>query len=120
MTLSPRSGKISAGALMIGMTAAAPCAAIVDRVEGKKFVSVSNHFSGSLPKEVQPKFILCGNNDVCHAIFKEYLPRALENSIFKSASRAEVVVHSLRSVQKGLDNLKQVFLLRSLWFTSRM
>ncbi|KAE8393849.1 hypothetical protein ETB97_003198 [Aspergillus alliaceus] len=99
-------GKTSTGALAIGPTAADPCGRIVSRINGKKFVSLANHFSGVLPDGVESKFIFSIDSDIGPRVFEEYLPSALQADTFKPAPRAEVVGHGLESVQKGLDKLK--------------
>jgi NADPH:quinone reductase-like Zn-dependent oxidoreductase len=102
-------GKISAGALAIGDGAAGPCAEIVSRVEGKKFVSLASPTQGKLAGGVASKFIFGGDlkdNEVGPAIFEAFLPRALEAGTFHAKPSANVVGHGLEAIQKGLGDLK--------------
>jgi NADPH:quinone reductase-like Zn-dependent oxidoreductase len=102
-------GKISAGALAIGDGAAGPCAKIVSRVEGKKFVSLASPAQGKLAGGVASKFIFGGDlkdNKVGPAIYEGFLPKALEARTFQAKPSAEVVGHGLEAIQKGLDDLK--------------
>ncbi|KAJ0420206.1 chaperonin 10-like protein [Aspergillus carlsbadensis] len=102
-------GKTSAGALAIGDGAANPCAEIVSRVQGKKFVSLASPPHGELPSGVASKFIFGGDlkdNEVGPAIFEAFLPKALAAGSFQCKPSAEVVGHGLKAIQKGLDDLK--------------
>ncbi|KAL2871249.1 zinc-binding alcohol dehydrogenase family protein [Aspergillus lucknowensis] len=102
-------GKTSAGALAIGDNSAVPCAEIVSRVDGKKFVSLANPPSGSLPAGIASKFIFGGDlkdNEVGPAVFEAFLPKALAAGTFQAKPSAEVVGRGLESVQQGLDDLK--------------
>ncbi|KAL3429578.1 chaperonin 10-like protein [Aspergillus tetrazonus] len=108
--ISAFTGKVSAGALAIGDTSAAPSAEIVSRVNGKKFVSLANPPSGQLPDGIGSKFIFGGDlkdNEVGPAIFEAFLPKALAAGTFKPAPSAEVVGEGLEAVQKGLDDLQK-------------
>jgi NADPH:quinone reductase-like Zn-dependent oxidoreductase len=102
-------GKESAGAMAIGDGAAGPCAEIVSRVEGKKFVSLASPIQGELAGGVASKFIFGGDlkdNEVGPAIFEAFLPKALVSGTFHAKPFAEVVGHGLEAIQKGLDDLK--------------
>ncbi|KAL3442729.1 chaperonin 10-like protein [Aspergillus insuetus] len=103
------SGKLSAGALAIGDGAAGPCAEILSRVEGKKFVSLASPPQGELAAGVESKFIFGGDlkdNQVGPAIFESFLLKALAAGTFLTRPSAEVVGHGLEAIQKGLDELK--------------
>ncbi|CEL11134.1 hypothetical protein ASPCAL14240 [Aspergillus calidoustus] len=103
------SGKVSAGALAIGDGAAGPCAEIISRVEGKKFVSLASPAKSQLAGGVSSKFIFGGDlkdNEVGPAIFEAFLPKALEAGTFQAKPSGEVVGHGLEAIQKGLDDLK--------------
>ncbi|KAL4862494.1 hypothetical protein BDV12DRAFT_178738 [Aspergillus spectabilis] len=104
------SGKKSAGALAIGNSAALPVGEIISRVDGKKFVSLANPPTVSLPDGIESKFIFGGDlkdNEVGPAIFEAFLPKALAAGTFQSKPSAEVVGKGLEAVQAGLDELKK-------------
>ncbi len=103
-------GKNSAGALAIGDGAADPCAEVVDKSKGKKFVALANPPSKELPSGVGSKFIFGSDlkdNEVGPAIWVDFLPKALADGSLIAAPEPEVVGKGLESIQGGLDTLKK-------------
>ena len=102
--------KTSAGALAIGNGVADPCAEVLDKSNGKKFVALTNPPSNELPSGVGSKFIFGSDlkdNEVGPAIYEDFLPKALEDGSFVAAPDAKVVGKGLESIQGGLDLLKK-------------
>ena len=103
-------GKTSAGALAIGNGSADPCAEVVSKSSGKKFVALANPPPKELPGGVGFKFIFGSDlkdNEVGPAIFVDFLPKALGGGSFIAAPDAQVVGKGLESIQSGLDMLKK-------------
>lgn len=104
-------GKTSAGALAIGPTAAAPCLAVVARTEGAKFVALANPPPNDLvvPDGVGAKFYFASDikdTEVSHAVYGDFLPRALAAGTYICAPEPEVVEKGLESIQSALDILR--------------
>ncbi|KAL4926666.1 zinc-binding alcohol dehydrogenase family protein [Aspergillus undulatus] len=103
-------GKTSAGALAIGDGSAGPCAEIISRVNGKKFVSLASPPTAPLPDGISSKFIFGGDlkdNEVGPAIFETFLPKALMAGTFQPKPDAETIGKGLDIIQDGLEKLSK-------------
>ncbi|OBT66456.1 hypothetical protein VE03_03697 [Pseudogymnoascus sp. 23342-1-I1] len=103
-------GKKSAGAVAIGGVdpavnngIAKACLDVVDGSEGRKFVAMAVHFDPKqLPEGVGAKFIFGSDlkdNEVGPAVFEHFLPKALEEGVFRCAPEPLVGGQGLESIQ---------------------
>lgn len=124
--------KTSAGALSIGDGAAEACMAILDKVQGNKFVSMATypllqqepvnlvflrtayHFISwiisfkikGLVKGIKSNFIFgssIAHNEVGKALFADFLPEALEVGSFVATPEATVFGKGLESIQAACE-----------------
>ena len=105
-------GKKSAGALAIGTAdpavnvgVAKACLDVVIGSEGRKFVAMAVHFDpAQLPEGVGAKFIWGSglkDNEVGPAVFEHFLPKALEEGVYKCAPEPLEGGHGLESIQEA-------------------
>jgi len=111
-------GKPFAGAFAIGSAqapgngtaAAEACLAIVAQTPGTKFVAMALVFpQDKVPEGVGAKFVFGSDlkdNEVSHAVYGEFLGKALSAGTFLARPEAEVLGKGLECVQAGLDRLK--------------
>lgn len=105
-------GKEHVGALGIGSfydhsAAFSECLDIVQKSQGKKFVACILAPPEAKPDGVDAKMIW-GNSlkEVGNGLYRDFLPKALENGAYKAVPEALVVGSGLESMQMGLDKLK--------------
>jgi len=124
-------GKKTAGALTMGEGAAVACMKILDQSEGDKFISMATYplptdaenlsflttiytmgtwmtsfKTKGLLKGIKSNFIFSSSictNEVGAAIFRDFLPRALEAGALVPAPEPQVVGEGLDSIQAALD-----------------
>ena len=107
-----------AGALSIGSiqntnrtAAAAACLEITDQIShGNKFVATALPPPDKIPEGVKVNFIQGGSlrdNEVSHAIYEHFLPKALAEGKFVPSPEPEVVGKGLESIQKGFEVQQQ-------------
>jgi NADPH:quinone reductase-like Zn-dependent oxidoreductase len=125
-------GKKAAGALSIGAGGAEACMAILDKVQGNKFVSMASfpvlveepknfaflrtvtHFvswvaaykAKGLLKGIKSNFIMgtsISYNDIGPAIWVDYIPKALEQGSLVAAPEPYVFGKGLESIQAACD-----------------
>ncbi|KAI9286151.1 zinc-binding oxidoreductase CipB [Umbelopsis sp. AD052] len=101
-----------AGAVAIGMNSLHPCATILSKSKGAKFVAdmMAPSVTTPIPEElgVSSKFVFgtnLKNDGVGKAVFHDFLEKALESGKFTAAPEAEIVGHGLESIQVGFDTL---------------
>ncbi|CAM0139050.1 hypothetical protein VKS41_003641 [Umbelopsis sp. WA50703] len=103
-------GKEVAGALAIGMNSLEPCATILSKTSGSKFVAdvMAPISTTPIPPElgVTSKFVLSSdlrNNEVGEAIYGAFLENALETGKYIAAPDPEVAGHGLEHIQDAYD-----------------
>lgn len=125
-------GTSSAGAVSIGSGSVNKCMEVMSQVKGKKFVAQATMDLPPFPKGgldmlpfafsfvkvllgsklqqtikgVQVKFLdgdVLESNEVGPAIYRDYLPKALEEKTFVPAPKARVVGKGLDAIQQGMD-----------------
>lgn len=88
------------------------CAEVLSRAQGNKFVAATLMPPEKLPGDVKSGRIFALTilkNEIAPAIWKNFLPEALEKGVLKPAPRAEVIGKGLEKIQEGMDlNLKGV------------
>jgi NADPH:quinone reductase-like Zn-dependent oxidoreductase len=101
-----------AGAMAIGMNSLHPCATILSKSNGAKFVAdvMAPSVTTPIPEGlgVTSKFVFGSdlkNDNVGEAVFKDFLENALQSRKFVAAPDAEVVGHGLENIQVGFDTL---------------
>lgn len=111
-------GKQCAGALAIAdvnldtrKKVADACMEVVGRSEGNKFVALTMFPPSELYPGVEAKFVNAAGapeeRKLGHAIFRDWLPKALEEGKFIPAPEPLVVGKGLEAVQGGMDLLKE-------------
>lgn len=105
-------GRTTAGALAINAGSVEVCAEVMARTKGKKFVASAMILQPGQEQigDVECKFIWGSsleNNEVGPAIYKDYLPHALEAGSFVPAPEAKVVGKGLEACQDALDIMKE-------------
>lgn len=101
-----------AGAIAIGMNSLHPCATILSKSKGAKFVAdvMNPSVTTPIPEElgVTSKFVFGSdlkNGPVGEAVFGDFLEKALESGNFVAAPDAEVVGHGLDKIQGAFETL---------------
>lgn len=134
--VSALKGKKLVGAISIGAGAADKCISIVDKCQGRKFVSMVtfpvpqgdiqsfvllrtvvpfllamiSFKVRSIVKGFKYNFVAIGSsikNGVAQQIFTDYLPKALEAGTFVPSPEPEVVGHGLENVQVAFELLRK-------------
>ncbi|OBT79849.1 hypothetical protein VF21_01536 [Pseudogymnoascus sp. 05NY08] len=116
--LAAFAGKKSAGAIAIGAVDPAvnagvtkACVDIVAGSEGRKFVAMAVQFDPTqLPEGVGAKFIFGSDlkdNEVGPAVFEHFLPKALEEGVFKCALEPLEGGQGLESIQEAFELSKK-------------
>ncbi|KFX98301.1 hypothetical protein O988_04403 [Pseudogymnoascus sp. VKM F-3808] len=111
-------GKKSAGALAIGgfdpavnVGVVQACVDVVVKSEGRKFVAMAVQFDpAQVPEGVGAKFIFGSDlkdNEVGPAIFEHFLPKALEEGVFKCATMPLVAGEGLEGIQGAFEVSKK-------------
>ncbi|KAH8556760.1 zinc-binding oxidoreductase CipB [Umbelopsis sp. PMI_123] len=104
--------KTTAGAMAIGTGSLEPCANILSKTNGSKFVADVMAPTGPnpIPAElgVTSKFVWGSDlkkNEVGKAVFQDFLEKALETGKYIAAPDAEVVGHGLEHIQDAFEAL---------------
>ncbi|KAJ2956359.1 hypothetical protein NQZ79_g7779 [Umbelopsis isabellina] len=103
-----------AGAIAIGMNSLEPCAHILNRTNGSKFLAdiMSPTLTKPLPEElgITSKFVMGSDvrkNEVGEAVYGDFLEKALEYGKYIAAPDAEIVGHGLEQIQDAYEVLKK-------------
>ncbi|KAL1984179.1 hypothetical protein VTN96DRAFT_9400 [Rasamsonia emersonii] len=104
-------GKTCAGAFAIGQTASVSCVEVVARTEGTKFVALANPLPEGhvVPDGIGTKFFFASDikdNEVSHAIYGDFLPKALAAGTYICAPDPEVVGKGLENIQPAFEILR--------------
>ncbi|KAJ5688946.1 Polyketide synthase enoylreductase [Penicillium macrosclerotiorum] len=87
------------------------CVNIVHTLKQDKKVVLTNPIpDGVVLHSIDAKAVLAGTiveNDVCKAVYRDFLPEALAKKIFQATPEPLVVGHGLGSVQLALDRVRQ-------------
>ena len=86
------------------------CAEILRRSQGQKFIATAVGAAGKQPGGIKVNRILAvffKDKEAASFVYKEYLPKALEEGKFVPAPDPVVVGESLHAIQDGLDILKK-------------
>lgn len=103
-------GKTIVGALSISSGTGKTCLEVVNKSEGRKFVSMSLGENDPVPEGIETKDIFAttlGENEVGDAIFGHFLPQALREGKYIVAPEANVVGKGLESLGDALEVQKK-------------
>lgn len=103
-----------AGALAIGKDSLEPCAHILNKTNGSKFVAdvMAPILTKPLPEElgVTSKFVMGSDlrkNEVGEAVYGDFLEKALESGKYIAAPEPEIAGHGLEKIQDAYEVFKK-------------